>query len=159
MLTEERKSVIIQSYIKDRYGVIYNFRQPSSPQEIGQIYRIFFQDKFPKEISESDRFFVATDEQENVIGGICYKIQDKDSVFIDGTVVVPKLKGRGIGSAIVQDFCGRVGSMGFSVCKTYYFMQEFYGKHGFKLDKGWGAMVKFLASENSPEIKGQYCRI
>jgi long-chain acyl-CoA synthetase len=158
-ISDENKSVIISSFIKDSYGNMYTFRPPTGTQEIGQLYRIFFQDKFPKEISEFDRFFVTVDEQERVIGGICYKIQDSDSVFIDGTVVVPKMKGRGIGTAMLEDFCGRIASDGFSVCKTYYFMQDFYSKRGFKLDKAWGAMVRFLTSEENMEVKGQYCRI
>jgi predicted GNAT family acetyltransferase len=158
-ISEESRSVIISSYIKDSYNNVYTFRPPTNTQEIGQLYRIFFQDKFPKEISELDKFFVAVDEQERVIGGICYKNQDRESIFIDGTVVVPKLKGRGIGSSMLEDFCGRIASDGFSVCKTFYFMEDFYGKRGFKLDKAWGAMVRFLSDEDSVEVRGQYCRV
>lgn len=144
VISNDNQNVIIRSELTDQYDVKYGFRQPQSPQEIGQLYRIFFQDKFPKEISDSDMFYVATDDQDKVIGGICYQIQDKDSVFIDRTAVVPKLKGRGIGSAMLEDFCQRCSGNGFKVCKTYYFMQDFYLKRGFRLDKAWGAMVRFL---------------
>lgn len=144
IVSDKSQNVLVVSELKDSYGVKYNFRPPVNAQEIGQLYRIFFQDKFPKDILESDRFYVATDAQDKVVGGVCYQIQDKDSVFIDRTAVVPKLKDRGIGSAMLEDFCQRSSNNGFKYAKTYYFMQDFYLKRNFRLDKAWGALIRFL---------------
>ncbi len=147
----EREQVIVHSTITDKYGNTYTFRAPVEPAEIGQLYRIFFNENFPKQISEQDRHFVVIDAQEKVVGGICYQIQEKHIAQIEGTAVSSPIKERGIGKAIIEDFCSRMASQDIHVIKAHFFFRPFYEKLGFHVDKQWGALVKFLTPESTLE--------
>jgi len=159
--TKEPKAerIIIQSTCRDKYGDAYYIREPINAREIGQLYRLFFQQKFPKLITEEDNFYVIVDGDNRLVGGLCYKVIDKTTVQIDGSVIAPALSQRGLGSAILEDFCNRKASEGFTVVRTHFFLQNFYLKRGFILDKRWGALVRFLNPYGSANIIGDYCKI
>lgn len=147
----EHKHVIVHSTLKDKFGIQYTLRQPVEPAEIGQLYRLFFNENYPKQISEQDQYLVLIDMQQRVVGGICYQIQENSVAEVQGTVIASPIKERGLGSAIIDDFCSRMTTQGISIIKTHFFMQPFFEKLGFHVDKSWGALVKFLASEESLE--------
>jgi long-chain acyl-CoA synthetase len=146
----ESEQVIVHTTIKDKYGFPYTIRPPVAPAEIGQLYRLFFNQNYPKEISENESHFVVLDAQERVVAGISYQIED-NVVEIQGTVVTTPLKERGIGTAIIEDFCNRMASENMRVIKAHFFLQPFYEKLGFRVDKSWGALVKIITPEETVE--------
>jgi hypothetical protein len=136
--------VIVRSNIKDRHGHAYTMCEPAGPAEVGQLYRLFLQAGFPKTLSRADRYFVAIDEAEQIIGGLVFREQDDDSVFLDGIVVRQALSERGIAAAILADFCTRMGSRRYKSIKTHYFLRRFFERHGFRMDQRLGGLVRFL---------------
>nr|MEE4267605.1 GNAT family N-acetyltransferase [Candidatus Krumholzibacteria bacterium] len=139
-----RKLVIVRSSIQDQQGQSYSVGEPSSPAEVGQLYSLFLQSGFPKNISETDRYFVVTDEAEQIVGGIIYRPLEDQVVFLDGIVVARALAERGIAGAVLEDFATRMTSRGYDVIKTHFFLRRFYQQHGFRLDNRWGGLVRFL---------------
>ena len=61
---------IIKSFIKDISGDIYTFREPSNVSEIGNLYRIFFKENYPKVLSELDEHYILTDNIERISAAI-----------------------------------------------------------------------------------------
>ena len=145
---QEGKQVIVYSYFTDRYGASYTVREPVKPAEIGQLYRLFLNENFPKTISEYDKHLIVTDANERIVGGLCYQFRSNEVVQLEGTVVAAALKERGIGTALIEDFCNRMESQSIHVIIAHFFLRHFYLKLGFKVDKRWGALVKFLTPEN-----------
>ncbi len=145
----ETRHVIVRTQITDKEGREYYVYEPTRASEIGRLYRMFLEQHYPKTISQQDRFFVAVDSLERIIGGISYKILDDEvSAHLDGVVVENTLSSRGIGSALLEDFCARMHNQGIKIVKTFYFIPEFYLKRNFKLDKRWGGLVRFLEDED-----------
>jgi len=139
-----KKQVVVHSRLADSRGAAFSFGETYDPAEIGQLYRLFFRENYPKVISEQDRHFVVKDVRERIVGGLCYHVLYKNVVFIDAMVVTSALKGRGLGRAMLEDFCSRMAGLKFSVVLTHFFLPAFFLKAGFKVDKRWGALVKYL---------------
>ena len=139
-----RHQVIVRSTISDNNGRKYSVGEPSSPADVGQLYSLFLQSGFPKSISETDRYFVVTDEAEQIIGGAVYRLLEDEVVFLDGIVVTRALAERGIAGAVLEDFVTRMTSRGHKLIKTHFFLRRFYQGHGFRLDNRWGGLVRFL---------------
>ncbi|MFN8258544.1 MAG: GNAT family N-acetyltransferase [Bacteroidales bacterium] len=139
-----KEQVIIRSQLKDKYGELFNFREPLEPSEVGQLYQLFYKENYPKTISKMDKHFVVTDENDRVIGGLCYKVLEDDVVLLDGSAITSSLQGRGIGSAMVEDFFTRMASNGVKVIKAHFLLGNYYLKHNFQVDRKWGALVKYL---------------
>jgi len=145
----DHRHVIVRSEIADKRGVNYIVRAPLEPAEIGQLYRLLFRADFPKVISEQDRYLVCLDREGEIVGGVCYRHQDEDVVHLDGVVVSQPLKGRGIGTALLDDFCLRMAAENVRVVKTHFFLRQFCLPRGFQVDRRWGGLVRFLTGEGT----------
>jgi GNAT superfamily N-acetyltransferase len=136
----------VRSQIVDRLSAVYVVREPLEPAELGHVYRLFYRAGFPKSISEQDLIFVAEDGAGEIVGGVCYKMEEPTVAHLDGIVVTGVLRGRGITTALLEDFCLRLASQGVRVIKTHYFLRQFYLRHGFQVDPRWGGLVRFLGA-------------
>lgn len=141
---EGDRRVIVQSFLTDRAGRPYTFSETLDPAEIGQAYRLYFREKFPKIVSQQDRHFVLKDAQERIVGGLCYRMLSNRVAWIDVIAVASQLKSSGLGGEALEDFCGRMASQGSPLVMTHLYLPGFFLRHGFKLDKRWGALVKTL---------------
>ncbi len=73
-----------------------------------------------------------------------WKLYTFGHLLLDGAAVTTPLKGRGIGSATIEDFSARMAELDVKVIKAHFLHGSFYLKLKFKVDKKWGALVKFL---------------
>ncbi len=140
----ERKHVIVRSRITDKRGGSYTVREPVTPAEIGQLYRLLYDEDYPRQISEMDRYLVVTDDTEQILGGLTYVSQDTEVVYLSGLVVAAPLKGRGLASTLLEDFCVRMEARGIRLIKTDFFLRHFYSANGFHVDERWGGLVRQL---------------
>ncbi|MFH2035685.1 MAG: GNAT family N-acetyltransferase [Candidatus Zixiibacteriota bacterium] len=147
----ERKQVMVKTVITDKYGEKYYIAEPKQPAEIGQLYRLFFKEGYPKTVTERDQFLLVFDSQDQIVGGLCYRYDGEDIVHLDGSIIAPASIGNGIGSALLEDFCTRMTEQGVRLVKTHFFLRKFYTKRGFQVDSRWGALVRFLDNSNGAE--------
>ncbi len=136
--------VIVRSILKDKSNTEYVMREPLEAFETGELYKLFYKENYPKKISDTDKHYVLTDTNERVIGGLCYKELSKEDVLIDGMAVTSPLHGKGIGSAMMEDFFTRMKARGVKTIKAHFLFGNYYLKHNFVIDEKWGALVKEL---------------
>ena len=141
---KQGEHLIVSTKITDRYGVEYTIREPIDASEVAQVYKLFFKENYPKEISSMDKHLVAINEREQIIAGLCYKELENNIALIDGIAVSSPLQGRGIGSQMIEDFFRRMKAQGFTLIKAHFLFGNYYLKHNFKIDKKWGALVREL---------------
>ncbi|HPF35993.1 MAG TPA: GNAT family N-acetyltransferase [Candidatus Krumholzibacteria bacterium] len=141
---EGERQVELHTHIHDKQGAEYTVREPHDPAEIGKLYRHFFKAGYHRTISQKDRFLVVVDAQEQVVGGISWQEVDRAVVHLNGIVVTTPLLGRGISSALIEDFCIRLSNLGYEAVKTLFVLRPFFERHGFSLDRRWGGLVRTL---------------
>jgi N-acetylglutamate synthase-like GNAT family acetyltransferase len=136
--------VVLRSHITDNRGFTYTVFEATEPAEVGQLYRLFLQTAYPKTISQDDRFLLATDSSERIIGGVCFQIQPEGVVYMDGIVVSMSLRGRGIATALIQDLIARLAEQDCHLVKVPFSLRRFFRKRGFQPDHRWGGLVRYL---------------
>lgn len=144
VVNKQKDEVIISSELTDKNNMNYKFRKALNASEVGALYHLFFKENYPKEISSMDRHYVLIDNNEQIIGGLCYRMLEENVVLLDGMVITSALQGRGIGSAMIEDFFTRMSTLGIKVVKAHFLFGNYYLKHNFKVDKQWGALVRFI---------------
>jgi len=140
----DKEQTAIISKINDKYNQQFIFRNPIKPVEVGNLYRLFYLENYPKIATENDRHFVLIDGSNKIVGGICYKIVEADIVLLDGIVITEHLKLRGLGTALVKDFINRMRALNYKIVKTHFYTKKFFEKLGFQTHKSWGEFVLFL---------------
>jgi len=138
------EQIIVRSLLTDKKKVTYTFREPLNANEVGQLYQLFYKENYPKVITKQDKHLVITDAQDIVLGGLCYKMLESNTVLLDGTVITSPLQGNGLGSEMIEDFFTRMSNQGIKLIKAHFLFGNYYLKHNFKVDKKWGALVKYL---------------
>ncbi|MCX8160374.1 MAG: GNAT family N-acetyltransferase [Candidatus Saccharicenans sp.] len=139
-----REKIVIQSTIADQQGRSFTFRQSYDPSEIGQLYRLFLRENYPRVISQENQSLVLVDEDGFLVGGISFRNLSSQVVFLEGVVVAEGYKNRGLGRAMLRDFIGRMASLGVKMVMTHYLIPLFFMKEGFALDRRWGALVRSI---------------
>ena len=144
VMGKNKEQIIVQTIIKDKSGLTYTMREPRDATEVGKLYQLFYEENYPKTVSQQDKYFVVTDKYERVIGGISYRTLENSIVRLDGTAVTSPLQGKGIGSAMINDFFTRMAAKDVTIIKAHYLLGNYFLKHNFRVDKKWGALVKHL---------------
>ena len=140
------KQVVVKSQITSEDGTRYYVREATEPAEIGQLYRLFLRQRFPKRVSEHDKFFILVDDLDRLVGGVCYEIESDRVVYLDGIVIARQLQSKALGSALLEDFCMRMTNYGLEVVRTHFYRRNFYLKRSFQTDQRWGGLVRFLGA-------------
>ncbi|PJA74057.1 hypothetical protein CO151_11865 [bacterium CG_4_9_14_3_um_filter_65_15] len=136
--------VVVHSTMTDRKGIVYTVGEPTSPSEVGFLYRLFLQAGFPKTVSPQDRHLVVLDQSEQIVAGALFRPLDEETVFLDGVVVNRALAERGIAAGIMDEFSIRMKAAGVRTIRTQFFLRRFYEKHGFRVDPTGGGLVRHL---------------
>ena len=139
-----KEHVVVRFNLQDKTGTKYTQREPVEPREIGQLYQLFFRENYPKEISYTDNHFVVADDNNKIIGGLTWRYLENKNVLLDGIVVNSSLQGKGIASAMIENFFTNMAARGIKVIKAHFLFGNYYMKHYFEVDTKWGALIKIL---------------
>lgn len=136
------EELIVRTHIKDNKALDYVMRKPMHAGEVGRLYKLFYKENYPKKISGMDLHYVVTDNLDQVVGGLCYKVLEENVVLLDGMAINSSLHNRGIGSAMMKNFFTIMKAEGVKTIKAHFLFGNYYLKHQFVVDKEWGALVK-----------------
>jgi hypothetical protein len=139
-----RARVVVTSYLTDTRGQAYRVREPTAPGEIGRLLRLFLDVGLPVKAATGQLYYVVLNREDQIVAGICYRQPESTVAHLDGLVRARSLKGRGLSSELLEDFCSRMTTRGVRVVSTHFVSQEFFGAHGFRVDRRWGGLVRFL---------------
>jgi long-chain acyl-CoA synthetase len=144
----EDKRIIVRSIIRDAAGNSYEVRKPITPVELGQLYRLILETDYPARITANDWHLIIIDSEERIVGGLCYRWEQRKVVYLDGIVVCNPLMNRGLGGALIEDFCVRMAAEGARYVTTNFFLGQLFSEHGFRVNHRWGGLVRFLGEGN-----------
>ena len=143
------RRVLVRSVIRDATGTAYEVREPITPAEIGHLYRLILDTDYPKRITAEDRHLVIADQEERIVGGLCYRWRESKVVYVDGVVVSAALQNQGLGGRLLEDLCVRMAAQGARCVTTNFFLGQLFSKHGFQVNQRWGGLVRFLVSPDA----------
>jgi hypothetical protein len=136
--------VVVTSHLTDNRGQDYRVREPIAPSEIGRLLRLFLGVGLPLKVSPGQLYYVVLNREDQIVAGICYRQPEAAAAHLDGIVRASSLKGRGLSAGLLEDFCSRMATRGVGVVSTHFVSQGFFGEHGFRVDRRWGGLVRFL---------------
>jgi long-subunit acyl-CoA synthetase (AMP-forming) len=136
--------VVVTSHLADNQGLEYRVREPIAPSEIGRLLRLFLGLGLPIKVVPGQLYYVVLNKEDQIVAGICYRQPEPTVACLDGIVRSSSLKGRGLSSRLLDDYCSRMATRGVEVVSTHFVSREFFGEHGFRVDRRWGGLVRFL---------------
>lgn len=142
----DSRQVVVVTALTDREGDEYEVREPTRPEEVGQLYRLLYQVNVPKTANEQDRYLLLLDRSERIVGGMVWR-EEGTVATLDAVAVSVPLQGRGLGASLIFDLATRLTGAGVHVLKTAFMMREFLEPLGFHLDRRYGGLIRILVPE------------
>ena len=125
----------------------FTVREPAGPAEVGRLYRLLADSGLAP--GPASRQLVLLDREERVVGGITWRTAAPRVAHVEGVVVAPALRSQRLAAALVEDFCARLASAGYVAIHTHFGPGPFPFAPGFRVDRRWGGLVRFLEPSRS----------
>jgi GNAT superfamily N-acetyltransferase len=143
------KHVVLATELVDRMDAAWTVRDPVDAAEVGRLYRLFVRAGLPRAFSADRRYLVILDSGERIAGGVSYSLLGGDTAQLDGLVVAPSLRGRGLSAALLDDLCTRLSALGVKALLAHFAFRN-VPLPGFRLDRRLGGLVRDL----TPDTEG-----
>ncbi len=139
------KQVVLATELVDRMDGAWVVREPVDAAEVGRLYRLFVRAGLPRAFSSERRYLVVLDSGERIAGGVSWSLLSPETAQLDGLVVAPSVRGRGLSSALLDDLCARLASLGVRSLLAHFAFRNL-PLPGFRLDRRHGGLVRDLAT-------------
>ncbi len=133
---------LVVTRVADGRGGEFAVREPQSPVEVGRLLRLFAESGL--ETGGATRHLLLLDEEERVVGGVVWRVASPGVAHVEGVVIAPARRARGLAGALVEDFCARLASQGYFAVHTGFGPEPIAFAPGFVVDRRWGGLVRFL---------------
>ncbi len=142
----EEKEIVLKTKITGSFGLNYTIRKPLSAFEIANLHKIFILDNYPIKIDPGLKYLIITDDEdeEAVVGGLCYRIQYMNIAKLEGIAIARPYRKKDLSRKLLEDFYKRLRADGVKTLITYFYLNTFFEKFGFKIDGRWGGLVKMI---------------
>ena len=147
------KHVVLATELVDRMDAAWTVRDPVDAAEVGRLYRLFVRAGLPRAFSPERRYLVVLDSGERIAGGASYSLLGAGTAQLDGLVVAPSLRGRGLSTALLDDLCTRLAALGVRSLLAHFAFRN-VPLPGFRLDRRHGGLVRDLTgvTEETAEL-------
>jgi GNAT superfamily N-acetyltransferase len=137
-----QERVVVLSRITDGSGRQFLVREPLAPAEIGRLLSLVSESGLAPGVPS--RHLVLLDAEERVVGGITWRSAARGVAHLEGIVVAPALRAQGLAFALLEDYCARLASAGYTAVHSQFGPGPFPFAPGFGVDRRWGGLVRFL---------------
>ena len=129
---------------EDSSGNIYSIRPAFQPKEIAKFQIIINRENLSATFTTSHKFLLILNKRNNVSGGLYYTIKADLLVHLEWVVIEKKYQGLKLSKRLMEDFFNRMKQKGIKTITVGFYHENFFYKKGFKIDQGYGGLVKKL---------------
>ena len=140
--TDEQLNLIFQA--KGNDGKIYQIRPPLVPKEIAQFHTLLTESSLTGKFTINHEFLLVFNNINRIIGGLFWKPMEKERIHLEWVAVKQKNRGFNLSKILLNDFFKRMLHQNIKVITVGFYVEKFFSKHGFKLNKRYGGLVKIL---------------
>ena len=137
---EEKLNLVFQTECND--GKLYSIRPPFVPKEIAQFHTILIDSSLSSTFTSEHEFLLAFNNRNRIAGGLYWKKIDEKKIHLEWVAVKQKYQKISLSKRLMSDFFKRKKHQGIENITVGFYAEDFFSKHGFKLDKRFGGMVK-----------------
>ena len=138
---ESKINLVYQTECND--GNLYRIRPPFLPKEIAQFHGILKESMLSVTFTSKHEFLLAFNGRNSLVGGLYWK-KVNDLIHLEWVAIKRKYQKISLSKRIMADFDKRMKASGVKTITVGFYAQEFFKKHGFKIEKQYGGMVKKL---------------
>jgi len=129
---------------EDLEGNIFSIREPVNPKEITRLHQLYMNSKLQVQFRPEHQFLIAVNERGYLIGGVFYKMVDKQISHLEKIVVDGHYRKKGVSDILMNEFFKRLRNLNFELVTTGFFRPEYFYRFDFKIERKYAGLVKEL---------------
>jgi long-subunit acyl-CoA synthetase (AMP-forming)/GNAT superfamily N-acetyltransferase len=134
--------------LEDADANLFQVRHALVPREVERLHRLFLSAKLEVRFRPENRYLLAINAREQIIGGIFYEFEESgESAHLEKIVVADGYRRKGVADGLMREFFNRSRAAGAKRVTTGFFRPEYFYSYGFKIEKRYAGLVKPLAEE------------
>jgi long-subunit acyl-CoA synthetase (AMP-forming)/GNAT superfamily N-acetyltransferase len=133
----------------DRTSREIRIRPAANSRELDTLHRIFYTGGIGGGLTAHERFLVALDDADHVIGGVGYIHRTPRHVLLDKISVLPRCRGRGIGKLLLHDFLRRQQAEHVGIVSAQFIRASWLGQFGFRSHPRYPGVVLPLTDRSA----------
>ena len=131
---------------EDKDGNGYRIRPPFHPKEIARFHSILIKSNLEPIFQGDHEFLLIFDIKDRLVGGVYWKKSKKDTiVHFEWIVIRSNYRKKDLSNRLMDELFIRLKNKGIQHVIAGFFQEEFFYKHGFKIDRNFGGLVKNIA--------------
>ena len=128
---------------EDNDGNGYRIRPPFHPKEIARFHSILIKSNLEPIFQGDHEFLLIFDMKDRLVGGVYWKQSKKDTiVHFEWIVIRSKYRNKDLSNRLMDELFSRLRNKGIQFVIAGFFQEDFFYKHGFKIDRNFGGLVK-----------------
>ena len=137
---KEQLNLVFQTEGND--GKIYQIRPPFIPKEIAQFHSLLSESSLTGKFTIHHEFLLIFNNKNRIVGGLFWKQMENNTIHLEWVAIKPKHRGSNLSKNLLSDFFKRMQHQNIKTITVGFYVEKFFSKHGFKLDKRYGGLVK-----------------
>ena len=150
----ERGRIDLVMLCEDNEGNGYRIRPPFHPKEIARFHSLLIKSNLEPVFQGNHEFLLIFDMKDRLVGGVYWKESEKTNIVnFEWIVIRSKYRNKHLSNRLMDELMSRLRNKGVQYVIVGFFQEEFFYKHGFKIDKNFGGLVKDIqlgVQETSP---------
>ena len=128
---------------EDKDGNGYRIRPPFHPKEIARFHSILIKSNLEPIFQGDHEFLLIFDIKDRLVGGVYWKQSKKDTIaHFEWIVIRSNYRKKDLSNRLMDELFIRLKNKGIQHVIAGFFQEEFFYKHGFKIDRNFGGLVK-----------------
>ena len=140
----ERSHLNLVSQTECQDGKLYRIRPPFVPKEIAKFHSLLSESSLSVTFTSKHEFLLAFNGRNKISGGLYWKNIGPHRIHLEWVVVKKRYQKISLSKRLMSDFFKRMKHTGINIVTVGFYAQDFFSRHGFKIEKQYGGLVKHL---------------
>ena len=139
---DNRLNLVIQTEGMD--GQIYQIRPPFLPKEIGQFHSLLSESSLSGTFTAQHDFLLLFNSRNRMVGGLYWKNMENNRIHLEWVAVRENYRNISLSNRLMDDFYKRMKHRGVDIITVGFYVEKFFFRQGFEINKQYGGLVKRL---------------
>ena len=139
---DEKLNLVYKAECAD--GHLYNIRPPFIPKEIAKFQSLLDSQNLSTTFTMEHEFLLIFNERNNLVGGLYWKNKKDNSIHLEWVIIRESYRNIRLGKILISEFYNRVRQKNKEVITVGFYLESFFYKQGFSMNKEYGGLMKLL---------------
>ena len=125
-------------------GQLYHIRPPFLPKEVAYFHSLMAKENLSGTFRHSHEFLLIFNSRNRLVGGLYWDTPNQARIHLEWIIIRKRYRQLQLSKRLMTEFYHRMKQRGSQIITVGFYLESFFYKQGFKIDREYGGLVKKL---------------